>query len=152
MVAYLSDEWIAALDAALAPRPATSDTTASARPRPRPEEAVTVEYRVDDGPAGPRAWFLELSEAGVRARSGHAPHPAVTFAQSWRVAVAVARGERGARDAVLTGEMQVTGDPTTLLAWRDRITEAQERIAALAAVTEFVRVPVSGPCEVADRA
>jgi hypothetical protein len=155
MVTYLSDDWVAALDGALggvpvpAPPSAAPPSAAPASTASPPEEGeepangdVIVQYRVSGGPGDPpggeRSWFLDLRRGGVRARPGSPPSaPVVTFAQSWDVAVAVARGERSTQEAVLAGDIRVTGNPTLLFGWREILAEAQDRVADLAAVTEF---------------
>jgi hypothetical protein len=136
MVTYLSDDWVTALDAALA---ATSPVAAGpgvpAEPGP---PGVTVEYRVEGGPHGERRWHLSVGPEGTRAAAGSPATPAaVTFTQSWDTAVGVARGERSAQEALLSGDVKVGGDPASLLGWREALSAAQDRMAQLVATTDF---------------
>jgi hypothetical protein len=140
-VAYLSDEWIDALDAALGQAP---PETAG----PGVEAGVdrlVVQYRVQGGPDGPRSWHLDLAPDRLRARAGEADGAAVTFTQPWSVAAAVASGRRSATEALLTGDVAVSGDASALLPWRQALRRAGDALAALSGATD---VPTEVPDEV----
>ena len=119
MLAYLSDEWVEALDRAL-----------GGVVPPEGAPPIVVQFVVgptsgdrdegahDEAAAEPTAaYHLELTPTGVRARPGRAEQPGVTFTQTRAVALALARGERSAQAAVLTGEVRMTGRGADLLAW-----------------------------------
>jgi len=75
-VAYLSDEWIEALDAALGHAPAgPAEAQAQAEAEAEAEagvDRVIVQYRVEGGPDGSRSWHLDLAPDRLRARAGDA--------------------------------------------------------------------------------
>ena len=135
-VAYLSDEWIEALDAALrhAPsEPAEAEVEVDVEGR---VDRLIVQYRVQGGPDGPRSWHLDLAPDRLRARAGEASGAAVTFTQPWSVAAAVASGRRSATEALLTGDVAVSGDASALLPWRQALRRAGDALAALSGATD----------------
>jgi SCP-2 sterol transfer family len=143
MVAYLSDDWVEALDGALASAPRAS---ASSPTTPAAVGRLSVQYRVPDGPGGPRSWHLDLGADRVHARTGEAADPVVVFTQPWTVAAAVAAGRRSATEAVLAGDVAVSGDASALLPWREALRRAGEALAGLATSTEF---PAEAPAAAA---
>ena len=132
MVTYLSDDWVRSLDEAL--RGAAPAVAASAA-------AATVEFVVHGGPQGTRAWHLTVGPTGARAVAGRASAPTVTFTQPWPTALTVARGGRGVREALLAGDVRVSGDPTRLLPWRTTVEAVQASVARLNADTAFPSRP-----------
>lgn len=126
VVAYLSREWVEALDRALA----TVEAPAGA-------EVLIVEFVVEGGD-DEAAYHLELTTAGAHARPGRAARCDVRFQQPRHAAQAIARGERSAQLAVLRGEVRVEGDASRLLPWRRALTGdgVAAALAALAEVTE----------------
>jgi hypothetical protein len=127
MVAYLSVEWVEALDRALA---------AVEPPSEAPD--LVVEYVVEDGDGGEVAYHLSLAASGARAYAGRPERSDVRFRQTRPIAEAVGRGQRSAQLAVLRGEVQVEGDASRLLGWRRAL--AGQAVAAalegLAATTD----------------
>ena len=83
-------------------------------------DRLIVQYRVQDGPDGPRSWHLDLTPdrlapgPGKLDGGGRHLHAAVV------VAAAVASGRRSATEALLTGDVAVSGDASALLPWRRR--------------------------------
>jgi hypothetical protein len=143
MLAYLSEAWVEALDAALSAagrrvgdEPADHERLAD-RGGPGATSPAVVQYRVVDGPQGERMWHLVLEGGRATARPGPAQGASVTLTQPWPVAVAIARGERSASAAVLRGDISISGDPTTLLPWRETMRGAGHAVARLAAETDF---------------
>ena len=133
-VAYLSDEWIEALDAAL--RHAPSEPAEPGIEVEGRVDRLIVQYRVQGGPDGPRSWHLDLAPDRLRARAGEADGAAVTFTQPWSVAAAVASGRRSATEALLTGDVAVSGDASALLPWRQALRLAGDALAELSAATD----------------
>jgi hypothetical protein len=143
MPAYLSDEWVRSLDEALdgvAPGGVAPGGGGSATPG-RAVATTTVQFEVVGGPSGGRCWHLTLGPTGARAVPGPADEPTVTFTQGWSTALAVARGRRGAQEALLAGEVRVGGDPTRLVPWRRGVQEVEEAMAQLNASTSFPPEP-----------
>ena len=96
-----------------------------------------MQYRVPDGPDGPRSWHLHLEPDRLRARLGEATDPVVVFTQPWTVAAAVASGRRSPTEAMLAGDIAVSGDASALLSWREALRRAADCLAELAPSTEF---------------
>ena len=144
-VAYLSDEWIEALDAALGHAPSEPSEPSESGVDARVDRLV-VQYRVEGGPDGSRSWHLDLAPDRLRARAGEASGAAVTFTQPWSVAAAVASGRRSATEALLTGDVAVSGDASALLPWRQALRRAGDALAALSGATD---VPTDLPTDVA---
>jgi len=134
MVAYLSDDWVRSLDEALHDvAPAVAGPTV----RGGAAATTTVQFVVQGGPYAARAWHLTLGPTGARAVVGSAATPTVTFTQPWATALAVARGARGIREALLAGDVRVSGDPTRLLPWRPAVDAVQASMARLNARTTY---------------
>lgn len=129
-LAYLSKEWIAALDAAVS-------TAVAADPAP---PAVTVTYRI-----GERAYHLVLDAAGCRAAEGVAPRSTVIFTMSLASATAVAQGVRPTSVAILAGDIAIGGDVTQLAPWRPVLDQIEDRLHDLSALTRFIEASPSEP-------
>lgn len=100
---FLSDAWLAALDAA-----------ARRAPRAEGTHALVVEARVAGGPDGEVAFHLEVGSGGTRVIGGRAAAPTVTLATDRETAMALHRGETNAQRALATGRLEVTGDLAAL--------------------------------------
>lgn len=104
MPAFLSDEWIAALDAA---------AKADGELREAAAEVDAVVQQVVRDPAAPGgevAWALVLTAGEVAVRAGRVDEPTVTFTQDRPVAEAIAEGRLAAQQAFIDGDLQVGGD------------------------------------------
>lgn len=119
---FLSDEWIAALDAAVR-------TISMTGP---PSAPVAVSYCIGDC-----AYHLVLDAAGCSARAGMATASTVTFTMSAPVASAVALGRRPSSVAILAGEIAIGGDATQLVPWRPALDQIEDRLHRLVVITRF---------------
>lgn len=124
MLAYLSEEWIQAADAAL---------RASGLRAPD-DGRFAVEQRV-----GEAVFHMVFDGDGARVCSGPAADPAVVFCQGWDTAVAIAQGEMSAEEAVLNGTVDFAGDPMALLSHRRLLTRAEDVFAEVRARTAWDR-------------
>ena len=105
MVAFLSPDWIDALDEA-------GRLVAVA-----PDVRLTVQQVVSDAPAGAGGsgeaatvrYHLVIGDGTIRVRPGQAASPDVTLLQSYDVAVALSRGEVSAQSALAVGRLKVAG-------------------------------------------
>ncbi len=114
MLEYVSDEWIEEADAALqASGLCTSDG-----------DRFAVEQRV-----GEVVFHMVFGENGARVGPGPATDAAVVFSQSRATAVAIAKGELSAEEAVLNGEVTIEGDPMALLSHRRLLARAEDVFA-----------------------
>jgi putative sterol carrier protein len=139
MARFLSDEWIAALDAA-----ATAAQDVPDAPGDDIEVAQVVEH-----PDGEVAYRFCLEGGRLRIRPGRGDRPTVTLRQDLATATAIARGERSAQQAFMAGEVRVGGDLGALI-------EAQGALTAYDAALEPVRAattydhpprPAAGPSD-----
>ncbi|MXZ85040.1 MAG: SCP2 sterol-binding domain-containing protein [Acidimicrobiia bacterium] len=122
MPVYLSPEWIEEAHAALeASGLRTSDG-----------DQFSVEQHVDEV-----VFHMVFDGSGASVYSGPAADPSVVFRQSWDTAVAIAKGEQSAEEAVLNGEVTFEGDPMALLSHRRLLTHAEDVFAIVRARTTW---------------
>ena len=119
MVRYLSPEWVAAIDAAVAPV-ATTPTSLVAQ-----VDIESVSYHL-------------VAKAG-RARVRFGPHgsPDVVLSQSRDVAIGVASGRRNAQEAFIAGEIRLTGNADALIAARELFEALDLALTSVRLMTEF---------------
>lgn len=122
MLAYLNNEWIQEADAALR---ASGLCSADG-------ERFAVEQRV-----GEVVFHMSFSGDGARVCAGPAIDPSVVLSQSRDTAVAIARGELSAEEAVLNGLTVVEGDPLGLLSHHRILAKANDVFADVRARTDW---------------
>ncbi len=122
MLAYLSDEWIQEADAALRE---SGLCTADG-------ERFAVEQQV-----GEVVFHMEFDSDGARVSIGPAVGPAVVLSQSRDTAVAIARGELSAEEAVLNGRTVVEGEPLALLSHHKVLARANDVFADIRSRTDW---------------
>ncbi len=116
MLEYLSDEWIEEADAAL---------RASGLCAPGGDR-FAVQQQV-----GEVIFHMVFDGEGARISSGPAPDPEVAFSQARETAVAIAKGELSAEEAVLNGEVTFEGNPMALLSHRRLLARAEDVFAEM---------------------
>jgi len=79
----------------------------------------------------------DLDGDGARVRAGSAFEPAVVLSQSRDTAVAIARGELSAEEAVLNGHTVVEGDPLALLSHHKILARANDVFADVRTRTDW---------------
>ncbi len=121
---FLSDEWIEAMDAAGAP-------TGEA------EAAVVIEQTVKGGPEGPRTFHVSIGDGSVRFAAGPAAEATVTFTQDYDTAGTIARGERSAQAAFMSGDLKIGGAVRVLLDHQDLFENTDDVFADVRADTEY---------------
>lgn len=99
---FLSDEWLHA----------ASRLVESMELIDSPD--VVIEQRIVDGERDDLIYCVAISGGRAELTLGPARSPAVVITESWATAQAVYRGDRPALDAVLTGDIAVTGDVMSL--------------------------------------
>lgn len=102
MTEFLSDAWIAQLDASYADSPGSAP------------ETVTVQYVVT-ADAGVRSYHLVMGPDRDRAIAGQAESPDVTFSMDEATAKAISSGELSTEEAFITGRLDIDGDPGPLI-------------------------------------
>ena len=109
MARFLSDEWIDALDRALADA-APADPAATLDGSP-----LVVEQCVTRPDGDPVVYHVVLGDGRARAVPGPAPEPTLRFTQDRDTAWAIGTGRQSAQAAFMTGRLQVGGDLRALL-------------------------------------
>ncbi|WP_420434728.1 hypothetical protein [Candidatus Poriferisocius sp.] len=122
MTEYLSKEWIQEADAALRTSGMCTEDG----------ERFAVEQRVDEV-----VFHMVFDGDGARVSIGPAPGPAVVLSQSRDTAVAIARGELSAEEAVLNGLTVVDGDPLALLSHHKVMARANDVFADIRSRTDW---------------
>ena len=99
---FLSDAWVAQLDASYAESPGSSP------------DPVVVQYVVatDDGE---RSYHLVMAPDRDRAVLGLAEAPDVTFSMNEETARAISAGQLSTEEAFITGRLDIDGDPGPLI-------------------------------------
>ena len=97
MVRFLSDEWIAALDAA-------------AREAEVPGNLRLTIQQIVAGDGRDVAYHLVVADGRIRVHAGTAEEADVTLVQSREVAAAFSRGELNAQQALEAGSLKLRGD------------------------------------------
>lgn len=99
---FLSDAWVAQLDATYAESPGSSP------------EPVTVQYVVATD-AGDRRYHLIMGPDRDHAVVGDAEAPHVTFSMNEETARAISAGDLSTEEAFITGRLDIDGDPGPLI-------------------------------------
>lgn len=126
VVEFLSDEWIAALDAAARRRQVGDDD---------PLADVSFVLEAD---FGERTWRLVIDSGDVSARwTSDGDDPAdVRLVAGPEVAEAIASGSRAALDAFMKGDLRIGGDVAALMANRPALETLGELFAEVDAGTD----------------
>ena len=103
-VQFLSDEWLAAMDAAARARPRPDDD-------PLADVAITVEQVVTGGPR----WRLVIDHGRCWVETDADGEPDVRLTSDRATAEAIATGQRAALDAFIAGDLVLGGDARVLL-------------------------------------
>lgn len=127
MLTFLSDEWIAALDAAVADDTVLAERTA--------DLAFTIEQEVTGGPGGDVRYHVTFDHGRVSVATGAAQQATIRFSQDLATAAAIASGESSAQRAFMTGRLRVGGDLRVLLAHGEVLTQLQDVFAEVRART-----------------
>jgi hypothetical protein len=129
MPRYLSPEWLAAADAALAGDASLRAATAGLH--------LSVEQVVTGGPDGDVTYHVAADDGAVRITPGRAAVPTVTFTQDYATAAAVGSGALSAQGAFMTGRIRIRGELERLVAYSDAFSEIDDVLAPLRAETVY---------------
>lgn len=127
MAAYLSDAWIAELDAVAG----ASDALRSAG-----AGDLVIEQVVVDGEREVR-WHVVLHDGGAAVRPGPADEPTVRFTVRREVAEGITRGTESAQRAFMRGDLRVGGDTAALVEHADALAAIDDAFAPVRAATTF---------------
>jgi putative sterol carrier protein len=124
VTAFLSDEWIAALD------------DAGSRTVVPDDLRLVVQQVVTDGHREV-AYVLEIANGRMSVRAGRAAAADVSFTQDRATAAAIARGELSAQVAFMDGRLRLGGDLRSVLARAGDLAVLDDAFAATRAGTEW---------------
>jgi hypothetical protein len=112
MARYLSDQWIAELDAAARVHSGLAKATS--------DISLTIEQVVEPVTGGePVRWHVVIDHGTVRFVSGAAESPTIRFTTDATTARAVSTGATTAQGAFMRGTLRVGGDTGALIAHHD---------------------------------
>ena len=129
---FLTDEWVADLDAAASRSAALADVL----PDDAEVDRLVIEHVVDDA-GTERAFHLVIGRGPARAHRGRAAEPTITFAQDRATATAIASGSSSAQAAFMAGDLRLGGRVDLLLAHHGALTELDDVFADVRARTEW---------------
>ena len=129
-VQFLSDEWLAALDAAARARVPPQDD-------PLAEVTMTVEQVVTDGPS----WRLVIDRGrlAVERDTAEPDDSAVRLVSDSSTAADIAAGRRAALDAFIMGDLVIGGDVRPLMEHGAALEVLGDLFAGLRSETTFDR-------------
>jgi putative sterol carrier protein len=128
VAAFLSVEWIEALDAAA--RRATLPETASA-------VSITIEQVVHDAPGGESRYHLRIEDGHARVQQGPAAAPDLRLFADYDAAARIQRGEVNAQEALAAGRLKVQGRFAHLLRVNDALQALEDVFAPVRAETTY---------------
>ena len=124
---FLSDEWLAALDAAARSRDIPAED-------PLADVEVTVEQVVSGGPR----WRLVIDHGALSVTpASDDGHVDIRLTSDRATAVDIAAGRRAALDAFIAGDLVIGGDVRVMLEHREALETLGDLFADLRAQTTF---------------
>ncbi|WP_426574115.1 SCP2 sterol-binding domain-containing protein [Aquihabitans sp. McL0605] len=127
MLTFLSDDWIAALDQAVATDERLGALTA--------DVSLVIEQEVTDTPLGEVRYHIAFDRGRVSVANGPAAEPTVRFSQDYATAADIATGRGSAQRAFMTGRLRIGGDLRVLLDHGDVLTQLDDVFAGVRART-----------------
>jgi putative sterol carrier protein len=129
MVGFLSDEWVAELNDAVASDEQVSVAASGVR--------LTIQ-QVVVGPNGDeRCYTTRVDDGRVELTPGRADDADTTITEDYTTAAALARGETTPQDAILAGRVRVSGDLGALLRGQEVLERVRARFDEVRARTEY---------------
>ena len=125
-VDFLSDEWLAALDAAARDRPSGDDD-------PLASVSMTIDHVIADGPH----WRLAIEAGALSVVVDPDGEPDVRLTSDSGTAAAIASGNRAALDAFISGDLRLGGDVRRLIDERAALEAMGDVFASVRADTDF---------------
>lgn len=126
-VQFLSDEWLAALDAAARSRIVPADD-------PLGEVSLVIDQVVRDGPT----WRLSIDRGSLSVSApGDGREPDIRLTSDRHTAAAIASGRRAALDAFIAGDLVIGGDIRSMLDHREALEALGDLFGQLRDATTF---------------
>ena len=128
MVQYLSDEWMAAAQDALAGADPVGGTGS---------EPVVLQYEVTAAPGGKRSYGLRFADGNVAIEPGPHKDAVASFTLDYDVAAEIARGQLSTQAAFMQGRVKLGGDVMVLVRQHALLDGLQDALGALRDRTEY---------------
>ena len=129
MVRFLSDEWVAAMNAAAAGSDRLAEATVTT--------ALAIQQVIRRADGGDVAYVVRVDHGRVSVEPGRDPAADVTVTEDLDTAVAVARGELNPQVAFMTGRVRVAGDIRALLAGYQALADLEDVFDPVRAATSY---------------
>ncbi len=108
-VQYLSEDWAAALDEALANHDGFKGAIASANP-------LGIQFTVTDGSdAGPVNYYLKIADGSSELSLGEIEGADATITSDYETAAGISKGDLNTQTAFMTGKIKVAGNLAVLM-------------------------------------
>lgn len=120
---FLSPEWAEAFEAALNADPSFREGIAGQR--------VRLQNVITDAEGGEIRYWVRIEDGAARLGLGDIEAPDAVVTQSYRTAVALARGELSPVSAFMTGKLKVSGNLIALMGLQGPFSAFPEIMASL---------------------
>ncbi len=131
MLAFLSDDWIKALDAAGSTGPSAPAGSSGSDP------VLTIEQHVTGHDDTGTTYFIVVYDDGIRVRPGPAVEPDVSFIADRETAASIAQGTLSAQAAFMSGALRLVGEASALLRAQTVLVDLADRFAVVRTRTQW---------------
>jgi putative sterol carrier protein len=129
MARFLSDEWVADLNGAVAADEQVSAAASGVH--------LTIQQVVVGPDGGETCYFTRVDDGRVELTPGRADDADTTITEDYDTAAALARGDTTPQDAILAGKVRVSGDLGVLLKGQEVLESLRARFDDVRARTEY---------------
>lgn len=129
MAVFLSQDWVAQLDQAIAADDKLRRASGG--------ESLVVQQTVTGADNGEMVWHVAIADGEAHVLAGPAESPDVTFTQDATTARAIGTGELSAQAAFMLGKLRVGGDVAQLIARRELFESLDDVFADVRASTTY---------------
>jgi putative sterol carrier protein len=129
MAQFLSDEWVAELNSAVAGDEQVSLAASGV--------CLTLQQVVIGPNGGERCYTTRVDDGRVELTAGRTDNADTTITEDYETAAALARGDTTPQDAILAGKVRVSGDLGALLKGQQVLETIRARFDDVRARTEY---------------
>lgn len=129
MARFLSDDWVAELNGAVASDEQVALAASGIR--------LTIQQVVVGPNGGEQCYTTRVDDGTVELTAGRADDADTTITEDYTTAAALARGETTPQDAILAGRVRVSGDLGALLRGQEVLERVRARFDEVRARTEY---------------
>ncbi len=123
-VQFLSEDYVAAMNDALAGHPGFTSAIAGV--------SLSRQFHVTDTPQGDDvAYYVDIADGGATAGLGELDNADVTVTNDYETAVGISSGELNTQMAFMTGKLKVAGDMPKLMLNISAVTELAQVMAGI---------------------